>query len=311
MGILLNELTDEVLINLAGYTIQQDKATHLTSAITTTTSTLASPTIFNVADAQRLGTGIVEIDDELFWVDTVDRISNSATVSPYGRGFMGSTADTHTAGSKVTISPTFPRHVVKRAIQDTLRAMGAAIFAVKQTSFTYSSSAINTYELDNKNIQNILTMHWQDIGSSKEWIRIKRWEFDAFPDQTTWGTGAQTVTIGDRIVSGRKVKVVYATVPSTISTTSTDSFSAQTGLPESCRDVVILGASYRLIAYLDPARTGAQSPQADETDNKRTFGSATNAYRQLFALYTQRLSEENLSQQQQYPPRVHFSRQED
>ncbi len=311
MGILLNELTDEVLINLAGYTIQQDKATHLTSAITTTTSTLASPTIFNVADAQRLGTGIVEIDDELFWVDTVDRISNSATVSPYGRGFMGSTADTHTAGSKVTISPTFPRHVVKRAIQDTLRAMGAAIFAVKQTSFTYSSSAINTYELDNKNIQNILTMHWQDIGSSKEWIRIKRWEFDAFPDETTWGTGAQTVTIGDRIVSGRKVKVVYATTPSTISTTSTDSFSAQTGLPESCRDVVILGASYRLIAYLDPARTGAQSPQADETDNKRTFGSATNAYRQLFALYTQRLSEENLSQQQQYPPRVHFSRQED
>ena len=308
MGILLNELTDEVLINLAGYTIQQDKATHLTTPITTTTSTIASPTIFNVADAQRLGSGIVEIDDELFWIDTVDRISNSATVSPYGRGFMGSTADTHVAGSKVTISPTFPRHVVKRAIQDTLRAMGSVIFAVKQTSFTFSSSAINTYELDNKNIQNILTMHWQDIGSSKEWIRVKRWEFDAFPDQTTWGTGAQTVTIGDRIVSGRKVKVVYTTIPSTLSTTSTDSFSTQTGLPESCRDIVILGASYRLIAYLDPARTGAQSPQADETDNKRTFGSATNAYRQLFALYTQRLSEENMSQQQQYPPRVHFSR---
>jgi len=308
MGILLNELTDEVLINLAGYTIQQDKATHLTTPITTTTSTIASPTIFNVADAQRLGSGVVEIDDELLWVDTVDRISNSATVSPYGRGFMGSTADTHIAGSKVTISPTFPRHVVKRAIQDTLRAMGSAIFAVKQTSFTFSSSAINTYELDNKNIQNILTMHWQDIGSSKEWIRVKRWEFDAFPDQTTWGTGAQTVTIGDRIVSGRKVKVVYTTIPSTLSTTSTDSFSTQTGLPESCRDIVILGASYRLIAYLDPARTGAQSPQADETDNKRTFGSATNAYRQLFALYTQRLSEENMSQQQQYPPRVHFSR---
>ena len=308
MGILLNELTDEVLINLAGYTIQQDKATHLTTPITTTTSTIASPTIFNVADAQRLGSGIVEIDDELFWIDTVDRISNSATVSPYGRGFMGSTADTHVAGSKVTISPTFPKHVVKRAIQDTLRAMGSVIFAVKQTSFTFSSSAINTYELDNKNIQNILTMHWQDIGSSKEWIRVKRWEFDAFPDQTTWGTGAQTVTIGDRIVSGRKVKVVYTTIPSTLSTTSTDSFSTQTGLPESCRDIVILGASYRLIAYLDPARTGAQSPQADETDNKRTFGSATNAYRQLFALYTQRLSEENMSQQQQYPPRVHFSR---
>jgi hypothetical protein len=308
MGILLNELTDEVLINLAGYTIQQDKATHLTSPITTTTSTIAAPTIFSVADAQRLGSGIVEIDDELLWVDSVDRISNTATSSPYGRGFMGSTAATHDAGSKVTISPTFPKHVVKRAIQDTIRAMGSSIFAVKQTSFTFSSSAINTYELDNKNIQNILTMHWQDIGSSREWIRIKRWELDSFPDTATWGEGAQTVTIGDRIVSGRKVKIVYTTVPSTLSTTSTDSFTTQTGLPESCRDIVILGASYRLIAYLDPARTGAQSPQADETDNKRTFGSATNAYRQLFALYTQRLSEETMSQQQQYPPRVHFSR---
>lgn len=308
MGILLNELTDEVLINLAGYTIQQDKATHLTSPITTTTSTIAAPTIFSVADAQRLGSGIVEIDDELLWVDSVDRISNTGTVSPYGRGFMGSTADTHAAGSKVTISPTFPKHVVKRAIQDTIRAMGSSIFAVKQTSFTFSSSAINTYELDNKNIQNILTMHWQDIGSSREWIRIKRWDLDSFPDTATWGEGAQTVTIGDRIVSGRKVKIVYTTVPSTLSTTSTSSFTTQTGLPESCRDIVILGASYRLIAYLDPARTGAQSPQADETDNKRTFGSATNAYRQLFALYTQRLSEETMSQQQQYPPRVHFSR---
>jgi len=308
MGILLNELTDEVLINLAGYTLQQDKATHLTNDISTTTSTIAAPTIFSVADAQRLGAGIVEIDDELLWVDTVDRVSNTATVSPYGRGFSGSTAATHTAGSKVTISPTFPKHVVKRAIQDTIRAMGSSMFAVKQTSFTFSSTAINTYELDNKNIQNILTMHWQDIGSSREWIRIKRWDLDSFPDVATWGSGAQTVTIGDRIVSGRKVKVVYTTVPTILSTSSTDSFTTQTGLPESCKDVVILGASYRLIAYLDPARTGAQSPQADETDNTRTFGSATNAYRQLFALYNQRLSEETMSQQQQYPPRVHFSR---
>lgn len=308
MSILLNDLTDEVLINLAGYTLQQDKSTHLISNVSTTTSSVAAPTIINVADAQRLGSGIVEIDDELLWIDTVDRISNTGTVSPYGRGFMGSTAATHTAGSKVTISPTFPRHVVKRAIQDTIRAMGSSIFAVKQTSFTFSSTIVNTYELDNKNIQNILTMHWQDIGSSREWIRVKRWDFDAFPDSDTWGAGAQTVTIGDTIASGRKVKVVYATAPSTLSTTSEDSFNTQTGLPESCRDIVILGASYRLIAYLDPARTGAQSPQADETDNKRTFGSATNAYRQLFALYNQRLSEETLSQQQQYPPRVHFSR---
>lgn len=308
MGILLNDLTDEVLINLAGYTLQQDKTTHLTSNISTTTSTVAAPTIFNMAQTEGAGKGIYEIDDELLWVDSVDRISSQATVSPYGRGFAGTEAATHSAGAKVTISPTFPRHIVKRFIQDTIRAMGASIFAVKQTTFTYSTASVNTYKIDNKNIQNILVMHWQDIGPSKEWIRIKRWDFDPFPDTTTWGAGAQTVTIGDILHSGRTVKVVYATAPSTLSTTSTDSFTTQTGLPESCRDIVTLGAAYRLLSYLDPARTGAQTPQADEADNKRTFGSATNAYRQLYALYTQRLSEETMSQQQQYPPRVHFSR---
>lgn len=308
MSILLNELLDEVLINLAGYTLQQDKATHLTSSVNTTTSTIDMPTILSLADAQRVGSGTIEIDDELLFIDSVDRISKTAIVSPYGRGLLGSTASTHAAGAKVTISPTFPKHAVKRAIQDTIRAMGSSIFAVKQTDFTFSSTAVNTYELDNKNIQNILTMHWQDVGSSREWIRIRKWDFDSFPDVATWGAGAQTVTIGDRIASGRKVKVVYATVPTTLSTSSTDSFNTQTGLPESCRDIVILGASYRLIAYLDPARTGAQAPQADETDNKRTFGSATNAYRQLYALYNQRLAEETQAQQQQYPPRVHFSR---
>jgi len=308
MGILLNELTDEVLINLAGYTLQQDKSTYLTSDITTTTSTIASPTQVVVADAKSLGAGTLEIDDELLWADTVDRVSNTATISPFGRGFMGSTAATHSTGAKVTISPTFPRHVVKRAIQDTIRAMGAKIFAVKQTTFNYSTAATSTYELDNKNIQNILNMHWQEIGSSNDWVRIRHWDFDPFPDTATWGSGAQTVTIKDRVHAGRKIKVVYATAPSTLSTSSTDSFNTQTGLPESCRDIVILGASYRLIAFLDPARTGVQTPQADEADNKRTFGSATNAYRQLYALYNQRLTEETQAQQQQYPPRIHFAR---
>lgn len=308
MGILLNDLADEVTINLAGYTLQQDRSTHLTSPINTTTSTIASPTIISLADTENVGKGIIEIDDELIWVDNIDRVAGTATVSPYGRGFMGSTAATHSAGARVVVSPTFPRNVVKRAIQDTIRAIGATIFAVKQTNITYNSVA-NTYLLDNKSISNILTMHYKEVGATQEWIRIRKWDFDSFPDVTTWGANSQTVTILEpNIPAGRSVKIVYATNPTTLSTSSTDSFNTQTGLPESCRDVVILGASYRLISYLDPARTGATSPQADETDQRRQFGSASNAARQLFALYNQRLTEETQAQQQQYPPRVHYSR---
>ena len=301
----LNNMVDEVLINLAGYTLQQDKATHLTSDVTTTTSTIAAPTILSLGSTE-LGKGTIEIDEELMWVDSFDRIANTATVSPFGRGYLGTTAATHTAGTKVTISPTFPRHVVKRAINDTIRALGTSIFAVKQTSFTYNA-AVTTYELDNLNIRNILTMHWEAIGPTKEWIRVKRFDFDSLPSINTWGATAQTVTIGDIITPGRTVKVVYASEPTAFSSNS-DVFTTVTGLPESVRDVVILGAAYRLLTYLDPARASMVSPQADETDAKRPYGSSGNATRQLYSLYTQRLAEETKAQQQQYSARVHYSR---
>ena len=301
----LENMIDEVLINLAGYTLQQDRSTHLLQPVSTTTSTIASPTVLQLASTE-LGKGTVEVGEELMWVDSFDRIANTATISPYGRGYLGTTASTAAAGTRVVISPTFPRYVIKRAINDTIRAIGSSIFSVKQTTFTYNA-AITTYELENLNIKNILTMHWESIGPSKEWIRVKRYDLDALPEINTWGATSQTVTIGDIITPGRTVKVVYATDPTALSTNA-DIFTTVTGLPESVRDVVILGAAYRLLTYLDPARAAMVSPQADETDSKRPYGSSGNATRQLFALYTQRLAEETKAQQQQYPARVHYSR---
>jgi hypothetical protein len=85
-------------------------------------------------------------------------------------------------------------------------------------------------------------------------------------------------------------------------------YATVTGLPESTRDVVILGAAYRLLAFLDPARASQVSPQADETDSKRPYGASQTATRQLYALYTQRLDEETKAHQQNYPVKVHYSR---
>jgi hypothetical protein len=310
MTTTLSNIMDEIQINLAGYTYQQDRATHLSSAVSTLTSSSTSPTVLYLGSTENLGKGVVEIDEELLWVDSFDRIANTATVSPYGRGYLGTTAATHTADTKVTISPTFPRHVVKRAVNDTIRAMGASIFAVSDTSFTYNA-AVTTYAFANLNIDNILTIMWQEVGPSKEWIPVRRWSWDSFAEPTAFGYTSsdevQTVTIGDYITPGRTVKVVYATEPVAF-TTNAQVFTTQTGLPESCKDVVVLGASYRLLTYLDPARAAQVSPQADETDSKRPFGSSQNSSRQLLALYTQRLQEEIQRQQTQYPIRIHYSR---
>jgi len=297
MTYTLAQMMDEVQINLSGYTYQQDRSTYLTAAVTTTTSPSSSPLILSLASTQDLGKGVIEIDDELLWIDNVDRVANTATVSPYGRGYLGTTASTHAVDAKVTVSPIFPRASITKAINDTIHAVGGAVYATKQTTFTYNAALA---------IENILSISWQDIGPTKEWIRVKRWDFDPYADVDTWGNNTQTVTLGDVIIAGRTVKVMYATSPSVFTATNQD-YTTQTGLPASTKDVVVLGAAYRLLQYLDPARAAQYSPQADEIDAKRPFGASNNAVRQLFALYTQRLNEERSKQQNQYPPRVHYS----
>jgi hypothetical protein len=314
MAYTLSQMIDEVTLNLAGYTFQQDRATYLKTAVTTTTSSSASPLILSLGSTENVGKGVIEIDEELMWVDLYDRISNTATIAPYGRGYLGSTAAEHTLDTKVTISPTFPRFSVKRAINDTIRSLGANIFSVKSTTFTFSP-ARSTYAFNNLNIKNVLTIAWESIGPSKEWVPIRRWDFDSTADSTAFGAYAQTVTLGaDSPMPGRTVRVVYATDPvafpdlATIALTNAQDYVTVTGLPESTRDVIILGTAYRLLSFLDPARASQVSPQADETDSKRPYGASQSATKQLYALYAQRLQEETKAQQQNYPPRVHFSR---
>ena len=301
-------MINEVSMNLSGYTLQQDRATHITADVAATASTIAAPITLSLASTDSVGKGVIEIDEELFWVDNYDRVGNTATIAPYGRAYLGTTLAAHTAGVKVTIAPTFPRFTIKRAINDTISAIGSSIFAANTTTIT-SNSAVSAFRLPTTgttlNIRNILAIAYQALGSSKEWIPIRSYRFDGNANSTAFTSG-QTVSIYDYIPSGRTIQIVYATDPSPF-TTNADVFTTQTGLPESCKDIIILGATYRLLSNLDPARASMVSPQADETDSKRPYGSSQSLTKQVYALFTQRLNEEIKNQQDKYPIRVHYS----
>ena len=304
----LTDMINEVSINLSGYTLQQDRATHITADVAATASTIAAPITLSLASTDSVGKGIVEIDEELFWVDNYDRVGNTATIAPYGRAYLGTTLAAHTAGTKVTIAPTFPRFVIKRAINDTISAIGSSIFAAKTTTIT-SNSAVSAFRLPTTgttlDIRSILSVAYQALGSSKEWIPIRTYRFDGNANSTAFTSG-QTLSIYDYIPSGRTVQVVYSTNPTSF-TANTDTFTTTTGLPESCKDLIILGATYRLLSNLDPARASMVSPQADETDSKRPYGSSQSLTKQVYALFNQRLNEEIKKQQDKYPIRVHYS----
>lgn len=311
----LTNMIDEVAMNLAGYTLTQDRTTHLVSAVTTASSTGADPLVLSVASSDSLSKGIVEIDEELLWVSVTDRVSNTATIAPYGRGYLGTTGATHALYAKVTLSPTFPKFTIKRAINDTIRAVGSSLFAAKTTTIT-SNAAVAAFRLPatgaTLNVKNILSVAYQTIGASKEWLPIRSWRLDNNANTTAFTSG-QTISIYDQIPSGRTIQIVYSTEPSAFDTLSTldltnaQIFTDTTGLPESCKDLIILGATYRLLSNLDPARAGMVSPQADEIDSKRPYGSSSSLTKQVYALFNQRLNEEINKQQDKYPIRIHYS----
>lgn len=294
----LNNLIDDVQLDLAGFTYRQDRATYLVTAAT------SSDLVLNVATTDNIAKGIIEVDDEMMWVDSYDRQANTVTIAPFGRGYNGTTATAHSASAKVVITPTFPRQVVKRAINDTISSVYPKVFATSSSAVSFLASR-TTYAVPADAVQ-ILSMAWQSVGPTKEWLPIRQWRWDPIAYSGAFPTG-KTVSIYDNVLPGRTINIIYSHMPVPLSDNS-DDFETVSGLPSSMRDVIIYGSAWRLSSYIDPARNSITTPASDEIDTKRPYGTGTTVTKNLQALYLQRLEEESLKQKLQFPTRVHYSR---
>jgi hypothetical protein len=297
----LQDMVDEVHSNLSGYTLQQDRVTYITnsSGITTTDTIITVPTENNLAN------GIIEIDEELLWVDSFDNISKTLNIAPgFGRGYRNTNPAPHSQYSKITISPTFPRAVIKKAINDTIQSVYPKIWGITSTTFKYNPAQI-AYPLPD-DAQEILGVTWQSVGPSKEWIPVARWRQDRMANITAFNTN-KTISLYDAITAGRTVQVWYTNQPNTLDANS-DEFALVTGLPESSQDVIILGASYRLLSFVDAGRLNLTSVESDNANTKIPSSASVSVSKYIFALYQQRLNEEASKLQSQYPIKLHYSR---
>ena len=295
------QLVDEVKTNLAGYTLRQDRISNLANNGGINTTDLA----IQIGSNENLAKGIIEIDDEQIWINSFDK--NSLTlnaIAGFGRGYNGTTASPHAQNSQVIMTPTFPRVSVKRAINDTINSFYPKLFGVSSTTFTFNAAQV-AYPLPPE-ARDVLYISWQTVGPSKEWLPVNRWRFDRMANVAAFDTN-KTVNIYEKIMPGRTVQVYYSIIPNDL-TNNSDDFAAVTGLPETSRDVVIFGAAYRLLSYLDTGRINLSSAEADINDNKLPSSAGASASKYVFALYQQRLMEESTKLQDRFPVRVHYSR---
>lgn len=302
----LEQLTDRVDTLLHGYSLNMESTTWLTAAVT------AGATTLSVNDANVVSRGFIQVGDEIMYVNSTNNIDNILTLAPWGRGQRGTIAAAHSSLDKVLVAPLFPRYEIKRAINDTLNAMYPQIFAVKQYQFNYIA-ARTTYDIPDE-AQNILSVTHSVIGPSKEWLPVRAWQIDRVANPTAFGDGTNfghSLGIYSPVVPGRPINVAYSARPTLFDispTAASQEYSTTTKMPDYSEDVVIYGAAFRMISFLDPSRLGPLSAEADVLDNQRGARSGENAARFLFNIYNTRLNEVAENQRRQFPIRSHYQR---
>jgi len=294
------QMTDEVSRKLAGFTLRQDRQTHLTGLVN------ATATNVTVASAQNISTGIVQIDDELIYVDSYDRNSGVLSIPPYGRGYNGTAAATHQNGARVVVSPTFPSVDIKEAINDTIQAVFPDLYATATHTFSYST-AKSTYPLPNE-AETVLGVSFQTTGPSKEWLPVRGYRVDPMANTDAFNS-KNSISLYSGVEPGRTVQISYTAAPAVMDTND-DDFEIVTGLPASCKDVIVLGAAARLASFVDPGRLTFGSAESDQQSQiaGRAYGAGTNTAKYLLALYDKRLAEESRKLTDRNPTRIHFTR---
>lgn len=256
----LEDLRQRVRSQILGFARDQQQVSELASPMTAsdTTFTLDSNT------ARNISRGIVEIDDELILVRSIDFSTNLATVIGLtnGRGRDGSVAASHSANALVTMSPVVPRIRITEAINQTLLAMYPTIpiFAVTEITklapvFEYAMPA---------QAQDIWYIVSDTVGPTQVHYPSPRWRFNPKAPTDDFPSG-KSVQLLDYVTPGRAIRIVYVIPPTTLVNAS-DQLTAS-GFDDRMAEAVVWGACARLIPTYEAGRLQQLAVEGSERAN--------------------------------------------
>lgn len=287
------QMVDDVRAYLRSYTRDQELSTHLTATVNQSALQLS------VGDAALVSRGRIEIDDELLWVDKVDRTNNTVTLAPYGRGMDGTTASTHGINSRVIVQPLYPKQMVKDTINQVIGGLGNQLYAVDTTTLNATPSSV-AYELP-AHTERVLsvTCNYDSIYGDVEYVR--RWKFD--PNSSTSSTG-KGLFVYEPTATGQTLTVTYFRKPVLLS--DGDLFSDSL-LPSTSYDVIVLGAAARLMATSSAYMSSTRAIEPAALDQRNDSQQVLQQSRYLFTLFQQRLEEEKEQLLHTFVTRAHYT----
>lgn len=293
----LTDLRAEVLNNLSNFGILQGRYGWLRAGVDDSELSL------QIDADETVGEGVIEVDDEQIWLKAFDRAAGVAQIAPDGRGWNGTTPASHLADARVNVEPMFPKKAVDRAINSTIGRAFPTVWGVATTNIAVNG-AVATYELP-ASAQGVASVRAQDLGPSGVWYPIREFSFDGHADTTAYPTG-KSITFHKGAFPGRPVQVVYRSKPVDL-TDAMSSFS-DTGLQDSARYAIVLGACAHLVRFADPTRLTSNTAAADEYDSKRPYATATKIANDLESQFQRELQSEVDRLRQLYPTTIRRKR---
>lgn len=296
------DLVAQVKQELIGYSKDQATITYLTQPMTATDTTFTVDT----ETVKAVTRGVIEIDDEMMLVKKFDQASGVVTIfaNLNGRGYAGTTAASHAIDSIVTSDPRYPQVRIKEAINQTITSVFPELWVFGSYEFNKVAPQFE-YELP-ADVENVYKVTFDTIGPSKIWQPSQSWRFNstASVDPIEGTVTGKSLQILDRIVPGRKVRVIYRKKPNVLVNNS-DDFALVTGFPDRYIDLIRYGATARMLSANESARLQQQAIESTERAPLVPTGAATQAAQFYWSLYTKRLQEEkdrmfNLFEQYQH-----------
>lgn len=283
------DMITEIVQAMHGFGQTTDRTTILSNAIGPSDMTFQVDYVQSTAGG--IVPGVVEIDGEQIMVASIDQSSNTCSVANGGRGWNGTTPTAHAQYTKVVTKPKFPRFIVMQMMNEVIGSLYPDLFGIGnfQTIVTHPQY---TYTIPGVHPLRILACEWQDpLG---QWHRIMAVSVDQFDG---------TVRVLGQMMPGRPMRLLYAVEPQKFVNES-DDFATQTMLPESTKDVVMLGAMMKLVPSFDISRAQNTSVEQQSRSSAVPPNTGINLGTYLQRQFTARLSNERDSLRYLYPAQI-------
>ena len=239
---------------------------------------------------------VIECESELMYIWEATTASKTLVVE---RGYAGTTAASHSAGTVLTVNPRFPRAQMLDSLNaelDDLSSTMNGLYRVVATSLTYNGSDKQLNITSAASIIELLDVRLRYLADEYPVIRGVRLQRDL--PTTDFASGFSLVF--DQPVMAGTLRVTYK-APFTRASTESSDLQTACFLPVTCEDIVEAGIVIRMMNAREIKRNFTESQSDTRRADEVPPGAVRDSISNLVRLRRDRITAEAARLKAQYP----------